>query len=399
MRFFLILSLFMQNTILYLMVYRLTGRDKLSLGLMGLWEVIPAFAFSMISGSYVETREKKRVLSQCIAGYILLSIFFIILAFRPIQETIGITTSVWLIYGGIFLGGILRAFLSPATFSLFGTLLPKDQYSHANTWSSTSWMLGSVIGPLIGGVILALWKFEISLIGVLLVQVAALVALMAIPKQPIMKKEKEPILQSLKEGVKFVFNSQIILAVLSLDMFAVLFGGAVALLPVYADDILKVGELGYGWLKAAPGIGALITFFILSFFPLKKKPGIKLYLCIAAFGVTTIIFGISTVFILSFLMLLLGGMADAVSVVIRGTILQLKTPDEMRGRVAAVNTMFISSSNELGALESGITAQWMGTVPAVVFGGIMTLVVVGVTYFKAPLLKTMQLHPNEKDPE
>jgi hypothetical protein len=189
-------------------------------------------------------------------------------------------------------------------------------------------------------------------------------------------------------------------------MFAVLFGGAVALLPVYAIDILKVGEIGYGWMRAAPGIGSVICLFILSFIPLKKRPGIKLLLCIAGFGVTTIIFGycgyfgtdkifnffgfgLSWGFIIAFLMLLLGGMFDAVNVVIRGTILQVYTPDSMRGRVAAVNTMFISSSNELGGMESGITAKWMGTVPAVVFGGCMTLVVVAVTWIAAPMLRSL----------
>jgi len=397
LRFTLILSLFMQNAILYLMVYRLTGHDKLSLGLMGLWEVIPALAFSLISGTFVETREKRRLLIIIVLCYMVLSALFVLLASKAFQISVGNQLTVWLIYGGIFIGGMLRAFLSPATFSLFGTLLPKDQYAYANTWSSTAWMLGSVFGPLLGGLAIAVTSFQISLICALAVQVISLYAIVGIPAQPIMKKEKEPILKSLKEGIRFVFNKQLILAALSLDMFAVLFGGAVALLPVYADDILKVGEFGYGWLKAAPGIGALITFGIISFFPLKKQPGIKLLLCIAGFGVSTIIFGISTSFILSFMMLLAGGMLDAVSVVIRGTILQLYTPDEMRGRVAAVNTMFISSSNELGALESGVTAKWMGTIPAVVFGGCMTLIVVGVTYFKAPLLHTLSLHPKEDE--
>ena len=204
-------------------------------------------------------------------------------------------------------------------------------------------------------------------------------------------------MKSLSEGLRFVFNSQVILAALALDMFAVLFGGAVALLPIFADDILKVGEVGYGWLRAAPGIGSIITLLILSFVPLKKNPGIKLLLSIAGFGITTIVFGLSTSFVLSFVMLTLGGLFDAVSVVIRGTILQLYTPDAMRGRVAAVNTMFISSSNELGALESGVTARLMGTVPAVVFGGVMTMIVVAATYVRAPILKVLKLDPNARD--
>jgi hypothetical protein len=259
----------------------------------------------------------------------------------------------------------------------------------------------------LGGFMLP-FGYKAAFISVGIIEIISLIAVIRIPRQAIMKKEKEPIVKSLGEGLKFVFRSELILAALSLDMFAVLFGGAVALLPVYALDILHVGEIGFGWMRAAPGIGSVLALGILSFIPLKKTPGIKLLLAIIGFGVTTIIFGycgyfgvdkiisilgfgISWGFIIAFLMLLLGGMFDAISVVIRGTILQVYTPDSMRGRVAAVNTMFISSSNELGAMESGITAKWMGTVPAVVFGGCMTLIVVGITWFAAPGLRGLKL--------
>ncbi|HEY9178222.1 MAG TPA: MFS transporter, partial [Flavipsychrobacter sp.] len=219
----------------------------------------------------------------------------------------------------------------------------------------------------------------------------SLVALLQIKRKPLTSKPTDPMLKSLKEGLKFVFSTQVIFAALALDMFAVLFGGAVALLPVYATDILQVGEVGFGWLRAAPGIGAIITLFTLSMVPLKTNAGKKLLLSLAGFGIAIIIFGISTNFWLSFAMLLLSGALDGVSVVIRWTILQLYTPDNMRGRVAAVNTMFISSSNELGAAESGFTARLMGTVTAVVFGGCMTLGVVGVTWWKAPKLRKLEL--------
>ncbi|HEY1031921.1 MAG TPA: MFS transporter, partial [Flavipsychrobacter sp.] len=313
------------------------------------------------------------------------------------QQKAGVTGTVWLIYAGIFINGAIRAFLSPSNFALLGMIVPRKLYANATTWSSTAWQTGAVIGPLLGGAMIALTGFEVGLSSIFVLQLVALVSLLQIPAQEVINKAKEPILKSLKEGLQFVFKTQAILAALSLDMFAVLFGGAVALLPVYADDILKVGEVGYGWLRAAPAIGAIICLFTLSFAPLKTNPGLKLLGSIAAFGITTIIFGISTSFVLSFIMLLLGGLFDSISVVIRGTILQLYTPDEMRGRVASVNTMFISSSNELGALESGATAKWMGTVPAVIFGGIMTLLVVGVTYAKAPILKVLKLDPNEAD--
>ncbi len=396
LRFTLIMSLNMQMAIISYMVYRMT-KDELSLGMLGLWEVIPAFGFSLISGPFVDQREKKGLLLGCIIGYLLLSAFYIILSLKGFQSMAGVKLTTWLIYAGVFIGGTLRAFLSPSNFALLGMIVPKRLYANATTWSSTAWQLGAVIGPLLGGAMIAMSGFSLSLVSVALIQVVSLVAIIMIPRQPMMKKTKEPILKSLGSGLKFVFSTQLILAALALDMFAVLFGGAVALLPVYADDILKVGEVGYGWLRAAPGIGAIICLMILSFIPLKSKAGIKLLVSIGLFGITTIIFGLSTSFILSFLMLLLGGLFDSVSVVIRGTILQLYTPDDMRGRVASVNTMFISSSNELGALESGLTAKWMGTVPAVVFGGIMTMLVVIGTYFKAPKLRTLKLDPNVKD--
>jgi MFS family permease len=409
MRFAIIMALNMQSAIIAYYVYKIT-HDKLALGMIGLWEVIPAIGFSMFSGHFVDLREKRTLIKWCFCLYLLLSSFFVVLAWPGVEGTLSAKSIVWLIYLGIFVGGALRAFLSPSSFALMGLLVPKDLYPNATTWSSASWQAGAVFGPLAGGFLIAATDFRTSLICTGIIEIIGLIAILRIPKQQIMNKAREPIFKSLSEGIKFVFNTQIVLAALSLDMFAVLFGGAVALLPVYTDDILKAGEVGYGWLRAAPGIGSVLTLIILSFIPLNKKPGIKLLLCIAGFGVTTIIFGlcgyfgttplfsfhglvVSSGFLIAFAMLLAGGMFDAVSVVIRGTVLQVHTPDAMRGRVAAVNTMFISSSNELGAMESGITARLMGTVPAVVFGGFMTLLVVGITWLRVPALKTLQLDP------
>ena len=396
LRFTLILSLNMQMTIISYMLYQLT-RDELSLGLLGLAEVIPAVGLSFISGHFVDQKEKKGLLVTCVAGYLFLAASFFTLSLPVVQSSLGITAVTWLIYLGVFIGGALRAFLSPSNFSLLGLVVPRRLYANATTWSSAAWQCGAVVGPLIGGSLIAISGFSVSLVAVFLIQIISLTAILLVPRQPILKRDKEPILKSLGEGLRFVFNSQVILAALALVMFAVLFGGAIALLPVFADDILKVGEVGYGWLRAAPGIGSIITLLILSLVPLKSNPGMKLLFSIGSFGVTTIVFGLSTSFVLSFFMLVLGGLFDAISVVIRGTILQLYTPDSMRGRVAAVNTMFISSSNELGALESGVTARLMGTVPAVIFGGVMTLVVVGATYVKAPILKVLKLDPTSPD--
>jgi MFS family permease len=413
LRFALILALNMQATVVSYYVYQVT-HDKLALGMLGLWEVVPAIGVSFFSGYFVDLKEKKMLMVQCLIGYILLSVFFVLMAGPYLPRHLSGHGVVWIIYIGIFAGGILRAFVSPASFALMGMLVPRELYANATTWSSTSWQIGAVIGPLLGGFMIALAGFQNSLISVGIIELIALLAVLRIPRQPILNKQKEAIGKSLLEGLKFVFRTELVLAALSLDMFAVLFGGAVALLPVYADDILKVGEIGYGWMRAAPGIGSVIALFILSFLPLKKKPGVKLLFAIAGFGITTIVFGycgyfspevtlvsiagfgISPAFLIAFTMLLLGGSFDAVSVVIRGTILQVYTPDNMRGRVSAVNTMFISSSNELGAMESGVTAKWMGTVPAVVFGGCMTLVVVCVTYFASPRLRTLDLQGNKE---
>lgn len=394
MRLFLILALNMQTTIISYEIYQLS-HDELSLGFLGLAEVIPAIGFSLFAGHLVEGKEKKTVLLKVIIGYLLLTFAFGIISVCSHKSLISINTTCLLIYSCTFVGGTLRAFFSPANFSLLGLITPKKHYSNAATWSSTAWQIGAVTGPLIGGLAIANFNYSMSQFWVFIFQVISLVSILKIGKKTIHQKEKQPIGKSLKEGLSFVFNHNIILAALALDMFAVLFGGAVALLPVYASDILKVGEIGFGWLRAAPGIGSIITLILISFFPLKKNPGIKLLICIAGFGITTIIFGISTSFMLSFLMLLLGGLCDGISVVIRGTILQLYTPDNMRGRVAAVNTMFISSSNELGALESGLTAKFMGTKPAVVLGGFLTILVVIFTYYKTPKLKTLKLETNE----
>jgi len=223
--------------------------------------------------------------------------------------------------------------------------------------------------------------------------------LLKITVKPILKKAKEPILQSVTEGLRFVIKTPTLLAAQCLDMFSVLFGGAVALLPVYQKEILHVNEMGFGILRSAPGVGALLTLGLLAFLPLKTYPGRKLFVCVTGFALSIIIFGISKNFYLSFFMLLLSGMFDAVSVVIRSTILQLVTPDEMRGRVSAVNTMFVSSSNELGDFESGVMAHWLGTVRAVVTGGCITLGVIVFTFFKAPQLREFSFEEKNKEQE
>ncbi len=405
----------MQTAIISYFAYRLTvdpitqKGDAKVLGLMGLAEVIPAIGFSLFSGHFVDISEKRSVVFRSILAYLTLSVFFAFLAMPIAKNYCSSSTIINLVYVGIFVGGALRAFISPATFALMGLLLPRRVYANASTWSSTSWQTGYVLGPLLGSLLMVKIGYAPSLTAVLVVQLVALIAVWAIPSQAVVKKEKEPIFKSLSEGIRFVFKNQIILSVLSLDMFAVLFGGANALIPVFADDILKIGGVGYGWLRASPGIGSIVMLFVLSTVPLKKKPGIKLFLAIVGFALSTIVFAlcsniastdiwtsiggcnISWAFVVAFLALFATGAFDAISVVIRGTILQLNTPDAMRGRVAAVNTMFISSSNELGAMESGFVASWMGTIPSVIFGGVMTLVIVAAAYIIWPVLRVLKL--------
>jgi MFS family permease len=388
-RLFFIGALNMQITILAYWIYDISHDVRL-VGELGLWEAIPAIACSFFSGHFIDQKEKRNILLLCTVIYIATALYYCGLSYGHGQE-LSTSFTVRLVFLGIFIGGVVRSFIGPTTFTMVSLLVPRDKLASATSWSSTSWYIGSVGGPLVGGLLIGFVGVKIGLMVVAGLLLLAFLSMLFIPRQEILNKEKEPIFKSLKQGMSFVFRSPIILSVLSLDMFAVLFGGAVALLPVYAKDILMVGEMGYGILRAAPGVGAIITMLILSFLPLENKPGIKLLFAIAGFGVCMIVFGVSTWFPLSLAMLVLGGMLDAVSVVIRGTILQLHTPDEMRGRVAAVNTMFISSSNELGEVESGYTAAWMGTVNSVVFGGSMTLLVVLVTVWLVPSLRVLKL--------
>jgi MFS family permease len=397
LRFAMVFAWSMQFIVIEWEVYSLT-KNPLSLGIIGLMEVIPAVSMALFAGHIVDQREKKGMLVWCILGFTIISFGLFLLTWPKVVGDASPNLILYSIYFLVFLGGLVRAFLGPTIFSLLSLIVPKKAYPNAATWSSSVWQIGSVLGPAVAG-------FSINWIGVhwsmcLVVgfSVFALIALTQIEKKPILNpKIGEPVMESLKEGIKFVFNNKTILGVLSLDMVAVLFGGAVALLPVFAQDILKVGPEGFGVLRAAPAIGAFITMLISAYVPLYKKAGMKLLIAIFVFGLCIILFGISTIFWLSVVALFLSGVADGISVVIRQTILQLKTPDHMRGRVAAVNSMFVGSSNELGAFESGLTAKLMGTVTSVVFGGSMTLLTVLGFGIKSPTFRNLDLQKDMED--
>lgn len=390
-RFFLLVALFMQSTTVFYWIYDVT-ESKLQLGLIGLAEVIPAVGMSLLSGHIVDQSEKRKSLLLCLLAYFLMATGVLLFTSPSITSSIGLQNSIYAVFGFIFIGGIIRSFVSPSNFALMGLLLPKEEYANAASWSSMSWQLGGTIGPMLAGMVIGLSDVHLSfqiVVGLLLIP---LFAIFQISKKPIVKKDKkEPILLSIQEGLNFVFKTPIILGALALDLFSVLLGGAMALLPVFQRDILKVSEFDFGLMRSAPGLGAIITISILAFLPLKKQAGKKLFLCVAGFGLSMIVFGLSKNFYLSMIMLVVSGMLDAVSVVIRGIILQLYTPEYMRGRVASVNTMFISSSNELGDFESGLMAHWLGPVRAVVVGGMLTLGVVVFTFYKSPHLRKFEV--------
>ncbi|MFG4004285.1 MFS transporter [Flavobacterium aquidurense] len=397
LRFAMVFAWSMQFIVIEWEVYSLT-KNPLSLGLIGLMEVIPAVSMALFAGHMVDQREKKGLLVKCILGFSVISFGLFLLTWPKIVGGWSTDAILYSIYFLVFLGGLVRAFLGPTIFSLLSLIVPKKVYPNAATWSSSVWQIGAVLGPAIAGFSINFIGVHWSMCSVFACSLFALIALSQISKKPILNpKIGEPVMESLKEGIKFVFNNKTILGVLSLDMVAVLFGGAVALLPVFAQDILKVGPEGFGVLRAAPAVGAFITMLVSAYVPLYKKAGMKLLGAIFVFGLSIILFGVSTIFWVSVVALFLSGLADGISVVIRQTILQLKTPDHMRGRVAAVNSMFVGSSNELGAFESGLTAKLMTPVISVVFGGSMTLLTVLGFGLKSPTFRNLDLRKDMED--
>ena len=395
-RFAMVFAWSMQFIVIEWQVYSLT-KDPLSLGIIGLMEVIPAVTMALFAGHIVDQNEKRNLLMKCILGFSVISLGLFIVSIPSVVADLETKTILYSIYFLVFIGGIVRSFIGPTIFSLVALIVPKKIYPNAATWSSSTWQFASVLGPALAGFSISFMGVHWSMCLIFAFSIIALIALFKVERKPILNpKIGEPVFQSLKEGLKFVFGTKAVFGALTLDMIAVLFGGAVALLPIFAQDILHVGAEGFGVLRAAPAVGASITMLGSTRFPLHKNAGKKLLLAVFAFGVCMIVFGLSTYFWLSVAALFLSGAVDGVSMIVRQTILQLKTPDHMRGRVASVNSMFVGSSNELGAFESGATAKLMGTVTAVVFGGTMTILTVGLTAFVSPTFRKLDL---QKDVE
>ena len=396
LRFFLVFGWSMQFIIIEWQVYTLT-KDPLSLGIIGLMEIIPAFSMALFAGHIVDQNEKRNLLLKCIGLFSLISFGLFFLTSSSVEMSWSSTAILYTIYAFVFMGGLLRAFFGPTIFSLVALIVPKKAYPNAATWNSSTWQMASVLGPAFAGLTINWIGVHWSLCIVFGLVLLSFVLLFGISRKPIMNpKIGEPIMQSLKEGVRFVFKTKAILGALSLDMIAVLFGGAVALLPVFAQDILKVGPEGFGLLRAAPAVGAFLTMLITAYIPISKNAGLKLLAAIFGFGVCIIVFGLSSIFWISIVALFFSGVTDGVSMVIRQTILQLKTPDHMRGRVSSVNSMFVGSSNELGAFESGLAAKIAGPVTAVVFGGIMTIITTIVSGALNPTLRNLDLSKETK---
>lgn len=396
LRFVLVFAWTMQFIIIEWQVYSLT-KDPLSLGIIGLMEIIPALSMALFAGHIVDQREKRNLFLCCIGLFSLISLGLFFLSHGSIMSGWGQKSILYSIYGFVFFGGVLRAFFGPTIFSLVSLIVPKKVYPNAATWNSSTWQMASILGPAVAGLAINWLGVHWSLCIVFVLVIFSLLLGLLISKKPVLNpKIGEPIIQSLKDGVRFVFKTKAILGALSLDMIAVLFGGAVALLPVFAQDILKVGPEGFGVLRAAPAVGAFITMLTTAYIPISRRAGMKLLVAVFSFGISIIVFGLSSVFWISVVALFFSGITDGVSMVIRQTILQLKTPDHMRGRVSSVNSMFVGSSNELGAFESGLTAKLMGTVTAVVFGGSMTLITALTTGLVSPSFRNLDL---EKDLE
>lgn len=388
-RLSMVLATQMQAVIVGWQVYEIT-KDPFSLGLIGLAEAIPSILISLYAGHVVDRNDRKKILFWGSLGMIFCSISLLFISTNI--DSLVSDNRLILIYSVIFISGIARGYLSPANFAFLSQIVPREMYPNAISWNTSTWQFGSVVGPALGGLIYGFAGVITSYVVDASLTLVSVCFLLMIKRKPVPKyDEEESLKDSLMAGVKFVFRNKIILGAISLDLFAVLFGGAIAILPIYAGEILLVGPEGLGALRAAPAIGAVIMAVYMTKFPLTRNAGRNLIVTVFLFGLSMMLFGISKSFYLSLFALALSGAFDAVSVVIRSLIIQLKTPDNMKGRVSSVDSIFVGSSNEIGAFESGLMAKLMGTVPSVVFNSVMTIIVVITIAASSPKLRKLKL--------
>ncbi len=387
-RFCVTLAIQIQSVVVAWQVYDLTN-DPLSLGLIGLAEAIPSIGVSLYAGHVADMVQRKKIILACVSTLLICSValLFFTLELSDFLQRYGVVP----IYAVIFVSGISRGFISPAMFAYMPQLVPRELYSNAITWNSTLWETAAIGGPAIGGFLYGFIGIKASYAADVLLMLTGLALAVGVTNKPLPPgSDEQGMVEKIRAGLRFVFRNQIILGAISLDLFAVLFGGAVALLPIFAKEILRVGPEGLGILRAAPSVGALMMAFYITHHPMMKNTGKILLYSVAGFGICMISFAVSTNFWLSLFLLMMSGMFDCVSVIIRGTLLQTLTPENMKGRVSAVNHIFIGSSNEIGMFESGVAAKLLGVVPSVIFGGCMTLLSVSVISLLAKSLRKLQ---------
>ena len=386
-KLFFTLGLRMISTIVIYQVFHLA--NTYMVGLAGLTEFLPAVFSALFAGHFIDTHDKKKILTSSYICYVLCALALAFVSLPQLNFTTA--TKLTIIFVTVFFTGIIRSFSSPAASSMIAAIVPRNNLQKAISLSSSTYLISSIAGHATGGLIIALAGIANAyFVSAALILIATVSSFQLKPKPPVFTEKKEPIISSIKQGFKFVWNSKTLLGVISLDLFAVLFGGAVAFIPEIAENVLHTNAIGYGFLNAAMDIGALVSVLMLLVVPMRKKQGIKMLLAVAGFGIFIIVFGLSKFYWLSFLALAAAGICDGISVVIRGTISQLYTPDELRGRVSSINMIFINSSNELGQFESGVTSRLLGTLPAVVFGGVMSVLVVAGTWIGFPNLKKIE---------
>lgn len=391
MRFFFTFAYQMQAVILGFYIYHLT-QSAFALGLIGLCEAIPALGLGLYGGYIADKSEKKKMLLIVFFLVFFTSLVIFIVTLKDVTVLIHQDWVVRIIYAMVFCNGLARAFYGPAAFTVLGNSVPKELYPNSSTWNSSGFQIASIIGPAAGGLIYGFYGITVTYTVILIFLMVALVCVFLLKRYPPVFIPKENIWKSLSEGLGFVFHNKMMISAMSLDLFSVFFGGAVALLPVFANEILKVGPEGLGIMRATSSTGAVLVMLSMARISPMGKPWRNLLIAVAGFGLSIVGFALSRNFYLSLLFLFCEGGFDSISVLIRGTIMQMLTPDNMRGRVSAVNQMFIGSSNEIGAFESGTAAKLMGTVPSVIFGGSMTLMIVIITFFKTRKLIPLSLN-------
>ena len=394
-QFCLTLAILIQEIIVAYSLYKIT-KDPLTLGLIGLAEAIPFIALSLWGGYFADRFNKQTIMKICLFFAIPLPLVLWGLFHAYGLKQIELSTLSWGVYAVIFGLGTIRGFYNPSATSLKPFLIPREIYANGATWTTIGWQSGVIIGPMLGGFMLAFLGRETSLISVAVLLSLCFLLVNLLSKRTFPKIETERVLQSLGEGFRFIAKTKIVLWTISLDLVSVLFGGVIALLPIFAEDILKIGPEGLGYLRAAPSIGALITMIALTRFPPTRHAWRNMLLAVAGFGLFTLLFAYSNYLWLSLFTLAMTGACYSISVVIRQTILQIYPPENMRGRVAAVNGMFVSSSNELGAFESGLAAKYLGPVIATVFGGSMTLLVIALSWAKTKDLFGVDITQSEQ---